>query len=99
MSQAASPDFLLDTRGDTQETGAFVVSAAFDRAGAVAAFALGDGTLRLVSRAEPSAWRTVEALFPDRDSWATQAATPWWVMSPSRTGPQVGRMCTRSETS
>lgn len=61
MSQAASPDFLLDTRGNTQEVGAFVVSAAFDRAGATAAFALGDGTLRLVSRAEPSAWRTVEA--------------------------------------
>ncbi|SNR59383.1 hypothetical protein SAMN06272737_11482 [Blastococcus mobilis] len=45
------------------------------------------------------AWRTVEALFPDLDTLATQAAMPWWVMSPSRTGPQVGRMCTRSETS
>ena len=61
MSQTVPPDYLLDTRGSTQEVGAFVVAAAFDRAGVTAAFALGDGTLRLVSRAEPSAWGTVEA--------------------------------------
>jgi WD40 repeat protein len=61
MRQTAEPKFLLDTRGTSQELGAFVVAAAFDRAGAVAAFALGDGTLRLVDPGDPTDWRSVAA--------------------------------------
>ena len=47
MSQTTSLDHLLDTRGVRQDFGAFVVAVAFDRGG-VPAFALGDGTLRLL---------------------------------------------------
>lgn len=57
MSQTLAPDHLLDTRGVKADLGAFVVAAAFDRAG-TAAFALGDGSLRLL-RGET--WQTVPA--------------------------------------
>lgn len=51
------PETLLRERGTTRELGEFVVSAAF--AGPMAAFALGDGTVRL---APPEGeWATVEA--------------------------------------
>jgi len=53
--------FLLESRGTRRDLGAFVVAAAFDRSGTTAAFALGDGTLRLVPLGERDAWRTVEA--------------------------------------
>ena len=53
--------FLLEPRGTQQSLGAFVVAAAFDRAGTTLAFALGDGTLRLVSLRARDTWRTVEA--------------------------------------
>jgi WD40 repeat protein len=59
MSQTEEPRFLLETRGQSQEFGAFVVAAQFDRTGALAAFALGDGTLRLVDPTDPSEWRSV----------------------------------------
>jgi WD40 repeat protein len=59
VSQTAEPQFLLKTRGTSQELGAFVVDAAFDRTGAVAAFALGDGTLRLVDPTDPTDWRSI----------------------------------------
>jgi WD40 repeat protein len=58
MSQTIAPDHLLDTRGVKAELGAFVVAAAFDRAGKTAAFALGDGTVRLL---EGESWQTVAA--------------------------------------
>jgi WD40 repeat protein len=45
---AAAADHLLDTRGIRSEFGAFVIAAAFDRGGA-AAFALGDGTVRVLA--------------------------------------------------
>ena len=61
MSELADPDFLLDTRGTQQELDAFVVAAAFDRAGAAAFFALGDGTLRLAPRADPARWQMIPA--------------------------------------
>jgi len=48
MSQAITPDRLLEERGDTRQLDAFVVAAAYDRAGTSCAFALGDGTLRIV---------------------------------------------------
>ncbi len=58
MSQTISPDHLLETRGVKADFGAFVVTAAFDRAGKTAAFALGDGTVRLL---EGEDWRTIAA--------------------------------------
>jgi WD40 repeat protein len=57
MSQTLSPDHLLDTRGIREEFGAFVVAAAFDRGG-MPAFALGDGTVRLLRE---GVWRSVAA--------------------------------------
>lgn len=57
MSDTA--DFLLESRGVRRTFDAFVVGAAFDRAGTTAAFALGDGSLRLVDIAEPETWREV----------------------------------------
>ena len=48
-------DFLLDSRGRAQELGAWVVGVAFGREGG-AAFALGDGTVRLAD-----GWRSVAA--------------------------------------
>ncbi len=50
------PDFLIDGRGQAIELGAHVVAATFDRTGRQAAFALGDGSVRLVRGAE---WRTI----------------------------------------
>lgn len=57
----ATPDHLLDTRGVSRSLDAFVVAAAFERDGDIVAFALGDGTVRLVSAAAPEEWRTVAA--------------------------------------
>ncbi len=61
MSQAASAGLLLETRGVWRELGAFVVGAAFDRGGTQAAFALGDGTLRVAALGEAGAWGSVAA--------------------------------------
>ncbi len=52
----ATPRFLLETRGESRDLGAYVVAAQFDRTGSLAAFALGDGTLRLV---DPTGWRSI----------------------------------------
>ena len=60
MSQSVA-QFLLETRGTQRDLDAFVVAACFDRAGTTAAFALGDGTLRLVPITDREAWRTAEA--------------------------------------
>jgi WD40 repeat protein len=59
MSQTTA-QFLLETRGTQRELDAFVVAACFDRAGGTLAFALGDGTLRLVSLTDRETWRSVE---------------------------------------
>jgi WD40 repeat protein len=56
----ASADQVLQSRGVQQQLGAFVVGAVFDRGG-TCAFALGDGTVRLVARDEKLDWRTVAA--------------------------------------
>jgi WD40 repeat protein len=58
MSDAIS-QFLLETRGLHRSLDAFVVAAAFDRTGTTLAFALGDGTQRLVTLAAREKWRTV----------------------------------------
>lgn len=87
MSQIAGPDYVLESRGTHRALDAFVVGAAFDRAGAVCAFALGDGRLALLSPAEFRPWNPVEvhdgaalALAPD--------ARPGFV-----TGGDDGRFC------
>ena len=61
MSETTERQFLIDSRGTSRELGAFVVGAAFDRTGAVAGFALGDGTLRLTPRNSAAEWPVVEA--------------------------------------
>ncbi len=62
MSASAGLASLIDERGVTRELGAFVVGAAFDRAGRQAAFALGDGTLRLTALSDPHGqWAAVQA--------------------------------------
>jgi WD40 repeat protein len=52
MSQTKKADFLVDTRGVHRMLDAFVVAARFSRDGRTLAFALGDGTARLVRVAE-----------------------------------------------
>jgi WD40 repeat protein len=71
MSPTVSADHVLQSRGVTQDLGAFVVACAFERGDAICAFALGDGMLRLAPRAGGD-WRGVEvhdgaalALAPD----------------------------------
>jgi WD40 repeat protein len=72
MSDAVAAQFLLESRGVRRELDAFVVSARFDRAGGMAAFALGDGSLHLVAAPDRENWRKVDvhdgaalALAPD----------------------------------
>ncbi len=60
MSQSVA-QYLLESRGTHCTLDAFVVAVCFDRAGATVAFALGDGTLRLVKLAERETWDAVEA--------------------------------------
>jgi WD40 repeat protein len=60
MSHTLEAETLLETRGAHRMLDAFVIGATFDRGGAVAAFALGDGTLHFADLAEPSdEWRHV----------------------------------------
>jgi WD40 repeat protein len=60
MSESAAR-FLLESRGTQRDLDAFVVAACFDRAGTTVAFALGDGTLRLVALADRETWQTAAA--------------------------------------
>ena len=53
--------FLLEARGTQRELDAFVVDVSFDRSGATVAFALGDGTLRIIPIADHESWRTIAA--------------------------------------
>jgi WD40 repeat protein len=57
----SAAQFLLEARGTQRDLDAFVVAASFDRAGTTLAFALGDGTLRLVPIADRETWRTAAA--------------------------------------
>ena len=60
MSATLPPRFLLTERGTTANLGAYVVGAALARrAGGPAAFALGDGTVRLLAPGGGPEWRTV----------------------------------------
>ena len=60
MSEVVSADQILDTRGVKRDLGAFVVGAAFDRTGFACAFALGDGSLRIVPSGDAQ-WASVAA--------------------------------------
>ena len=60
MSQTKKADFLVDTRGEQRMLDAFVVAARFSRDGRNVAFALGDGTVRIVPvGATAGDWRSV----------------------------------------
>lgn len=59
MSQTDTANFMLETRGASRALDAFVVAARFARDGRHAAFALGDGSLTIVDRADPGSWRSV----------------------------------------
>ena len=59
MSQITVPDFLMESRGVQRALDAFVVGTRFNRAGTAVAFALGDGSVRLVRVADPTDWREV----------------------------------------
>ncbi len=61
MGDVLSADHILETRGSSSNFDAFVIGATFDRAGEQAAFGLGDGTVRLLSRSDPNTWITVDA--------------------------------------
>ncbi|MBC9177068.1 WD40 repeat domain-containing protein [Pseudoroseomonas ludipueritiae] len=62
MSETVSDaDFLLTSRGKGDELGAWVIGAAFSRDGKAAAFALGDGTMRIASTTDITGeWNKVE---------------------------------------
>lgn len=59
MGESPGPRFLSESRGITRALDAFVVAARFDRGGRNVAFALGDGTLRLVDLDAADVWREV----------------------------------------
>ena len=74
---AVSPDHILETRGTSRHLDAFVVAASFDRSGQAAAFALGDGSVRIAG-IDGADWNNVPAhdggvLALTRDA----AATGW----------------------
>ena len=78
MGQTVSADHLLQTRGRTRDFDAFVVAAAFDRAGGACAFALGDGTMAIAPVAE-DAWNRVTAHEGAILALATDAAPQGWI--------------------
>ncbi len=60
MSQTKKAEFLVETRGAHRMLDAFVVAARFSRDGRTVAFAMGDGTTRLVPVANSSGdWQSV----------------------------------------
>ena len=61
MSTTTSGDMILEQRGVQQNLDAFVVGAAFSRDSKTAAFALGDGNVRLVNLTAKDDWREVSA--------------------------------------
>jgi WD40 repeat protein len=60
MSQTVKAQFRVETQGIQRELGAFVVGARFSTDGRTLAFALGDGTVRLVAMSDVDTWNTVE---------------------------------------
>jgi len=60
MSQTVKAQFRVETQGIQHELGAFVVGARFSADGRTLAFALGDGSVRLVAMSDIDTWNTVE---------------------------------------
>ncbi len=60
MIKSTADAFRVTTQGIQRELGAFVVGARFSNDGRTLAFALGDGTVRLVAMADLDTWNTVE---------------------------------------
>jgi WD40 repeat protein len=61
MSQTVDATFLLNTRGTSNDLGAFVVAARFSRDNSHVGFALGDGTARIAPISSSDAWIKAEA--------------------------------------
>jgi WD40 repeat protein len=61
MTAATAPATLLAVRGVTRNLEAHVIAAAFDRAGKIAAFGLGDGSVHLASIHGQDPWRRTQA--------------------------------------
>ncbi len=59
MSTGVAPGFLIEQRGMARALDAFVVGCAFDRAGAAAAFALGDGIVHVVRLTDRANWAAI----------------------------------------
>ncbi|MCW3477906.1 WD40 repeat domain-containing protein [Limobrevibacterium gyesilva] len=78
MSQTVSADHILETRGIQNSLDAFVVAAAFDRTGTAAAFALGDGTVRIARRGATD-WPGVAVHDGAALALAPDAAPTGWV--------------------
>jgi WD40 repeat protein len=60
MGETTNADHILDTRGVSSQFDAYVIGCTFDKNN-VAAFGLGDGTLRLNAASAPNAWLSAEA--------------------------------------
>lgn len=88
MSQSTKPRFLIETRGVGHELGAFVVSACFSRDGSHAAFALGDGSVRLCQTLDPGMIRKHDVHDGAILALATNVRADGFV-----TGGDDGRLC------
>ncbi len=60
MNKSTADAFRVTTQGIQRELGAFVVGTCFSNDGRTLAFALGDGTVRLVAMSDLDTWNTVE---------------------------------------
>lgn len=78
MGQTISTDQLLEARGVQARLDAFVVAAAFERGGRAVAFALGDGTLRVV-RPGQAEWTRLEAHDGAALALAADAVPGTWI--------------------
>jgi len=78
MSETVTADHILSQRGISQALDAYVVAASFDRAGRVAAFALGDGSLRLAPYGSAE-WISVQAHDGAALALAPDAAPTGWI--------------------
>ena len=92
MGTVVSADHILETRGVAHDLGAFVVAASFARGGTSAAFALGDGSLRIAPRAGGE-WRGVETHDGAVLALAADAGADGYL-----SGGDDGKLCRTGET-
>jgi WD40 repeat protein len=60
MAETVNADHILESRGHSSQFDAYVIDCTFD-SNNVAAFGLGDGTIRLNAASDPNTWLTAEA--------------------------------------